>query len=172
MDQSRPRHPPLKSPIIERADLQTVGQRTVSGILTVVFWSLWVYLCLPLLSFFAWAIGFQQAYKYMVVRGGYTEVLHLIGLYTLIILLLGGSLVAWAAYNILRYGRLPKRTGNPPVPHEQVARYFRQGPQAVRTWQAAQRLHVHHDEKGDVARVEIFAAGEQIPAAAKAPAPQ
>jgi len=168
MDQPRPRHPPLKSPIVERSDLQTVGQRAVSGVLTLVFWTIWAYLWLPLLSLLAWAVGFQQAYKYVVVRGGYEELLNLIGAYTLVIVLLGGSLVGWATYNILRYGRLPMRTGKTVVPHEDIARYFRQGPIAVATWQAAQRLYVKHNEKGEVAGVEILSAGEALPDAEKA----
>ena len=154
----------MNPPIIDRPDLQTRGQRTVSGVLTFLFWSIWIYLCLPVLSLIAWAVGFQQAYKYMVVRGGHEEFLHVITLCAAGIGLLGGALVAWAFYNIVRYGRLPARGGRPPVPHDQIARYFRQGPVAVGTWQSAQRLYVDHDEKGDVAKVEILSPGERVPA--------
>ena len=38
MDQPRPRHITLKSPLIERPDLQSPQQRTVYGVLTLVFW--------------------------------------------------------------------------------------------------------------------------------------
>jgi biofilm PGA synthesis protein PgaD len=164
MDQSRPRHTPVKSPIIDRADLQTWGHRTISGVLTLVFWAIWFYLWLPLLALIAWAIGLQQAYKYMIVLGGYQEVLRLLGIYTLIILLLGGSLYAWATYNILRYGRLAKRSGSRAQTTEEVARYFRQGPIAVDSWRQAQRLYVMHDEKGDIAHVDVLAAGAPVPA--------
>lgn len=154
----------MTPPIIDRPDLQTRGQRTISGVLTVVFWSIWVYLCLPVFSLIAWAIGFHQAYRYMVLRGGNEEFLHVLTLCAAGIGLLGGTLVAWALYNIVRYGRLPARGGRPPVPHEQIARYFRQGPVAVGTWQAAQRLYVDHDEKGDIAKVDILSTGESVPA--------
>jgi biofilm PGA synthesis protein PgaD len=156
MDQSGPRHPPLKSPIIDRADLLTLRQRTVSGLLTLVFWLIWVYLWLPLLALAAWAIGMEQAYKYMIALGGYEEVIGLLGIYTLIILIMGGSLVGWAAYNILRYGKRAKRSSSEPPALEEVARYFRQGPLAVEGWRQAQRLQVMHDEKGGIARVEVL----------------
>ena len=156
MDQPGPRHPTLKSPIIERADLQTLRQRTVFGALTFVFWIFWAYLWLPLLALIAWAIGLEQAYEYMFVLGGYKDVVGLLGIYTLIILLMGGSLVAWAAYNILRYGKRAKRSSSEPPALDEVARHFGLGPQAVAGWRKAQRLSVSHDDKGGIARVEIL----------------
>jgi biofilm PGA synthesis N-glycosyltransferase PgaC len=163
MDESGPRHSTLKPPIIDRADLQTLGQRSVSGVLTTVFWLLWAYLWLPLLALIAWALGLEQAYKYMIVEGGYWEVLRLLGIYTVVILLMGGSLVGWATYNILRYGKRGTRSGNPGQPIEEVARYFRQGPLAVAAWRQSQRIYVHHDEKGGIAGVEMLAEGEPVP---------
>jgi biofilm PGA synthesis protein PgaD len=152
----------MKPPIIDRPDLQSPAQRTMTGVLTLVFWSIWAYLCLPLLSLLAWAVGFHQAYFYMVVRGGHEQLLHVLLLCLAGIGLLGGALVLWASYNIVRYGKLPARAGRPPVPHEQIARYFRQGPVAVSQWQATQRLYVHHDEKGDIAKVEILPPVERV----------
>jgi biofilm PGA synthesis protein PgaD len=145
-----------KSPIIARPELQSSQQRTLYRTLTLVFWVFWIYLWLPLLALLAWSIGLQQAYKYMIVLGGYQEVLRLLGIYVLVILLLGGALTGWATYNILRYGRRPRRSGGRVPTSEEVARYFRQGPLAVESWQQAQRLVVIHDEKGGIAAVEII----------------
>jgi biofilm PGA synthesis protein PgaD len=156
----------MKSPIINRADLQTIEHRTVSGVLTVVFWALWFYLWLPLLALLAWSVGIQQAYKYMVVLGGWQEVLRLLGIYTLTILIMGGALYLWATYNILRYGKRPMRAGNQPTTVEQIARHFKQGPIAVEQWRQGQRLYVTHDEMGQIARVDILTAGMLVPEAA------
>jgi biofilm PGA synthesis protein PgaD len=152
-----------KPPIIDRPDLQKLSHRTVSGVLTLVFWVLWGYLWLPLLALFAWALGLEQAYKYMVVLGGWEEVLRLLGIYTLVIVLLGGSLYAWATYNILRYGGLPPRETIQAHTIEEVARHFRQGPIALASWQGAQRLYVSHDANGDIAHVDVLAAGAPVP---------
>ena len=146
----------MTPPIIERADLQTMRHRTISGVLTILFWAIWAYLWLPLLALVAWAAGLEQAYKYMIHLGGYREVIGLLGIYTLIIILMGGSLVGWATYNILRYGKRAMRTASQPPATEEVARYFRQGPLAVENWRRAQRLSVLHDEHGNISQVDIL----------------
>ncbi|MBC7804032.1 MAG: poly-beta-1,6-N-acetyl-D-glucosamine biosynthesis protein PgaD [Candidatus Parcubacteria bacterium] len=146
----------MTPPIIDRADLQTWQHKSISAGLTLVFWALWFYLWLPLLALIAWLIGLQQAYKYMIVLGGYHDVLRLLGIYSVVILLLGGSLYAWATYNILRYGKLAKRSGSVPPSLEQVARHFRQGPMSVSGWRQARRLLVTHDDKGGIASVDIL----------------
>jgi biofilm PGA synthesis protein PgaD len=158
MGQSGPGHPGmiLKSPIIARPDLQSSQQRTLYRALTLVFWIFWLYLWLPLLALLAWSVGLQQAYKYMIVLGGYQEVLRLLIIYSLVILLLGGTLTGWATYNILRYGKRPRRSGGRLPTSDEVARYFRQGPIAIESWQQAQKLLVTHDEEGGIASVEII----------------
>jgi len=163
MDQSGPRHPALKSPLIERPDLQSQGQRTLYGVLTLGFWVFWFYLWLPFLALLAWSLGVQQAYKYMVVLGGYHAVLTLLGIYSLIILLLGGALVLWAIYNILRFGGVENRTAALPVTPVEIGQYFSQDPEAVARWQTQQRLYVMHDRDGRIDRVEILADGAPVP---------
>jgi biofilm PGA synthesis protein PgaD len=153
----------MNPPIIDRSDLQSLKDRTIGGVLTLVFWVFWGYLWLPVLAMLAWALGVQQAYKYMVVLGGWQEVLRLLGLYTLVILLLGGSLCSWAAYNILRYGPFERRVGNRVPSMEEIARSFHHGPLAVESWRAAQRLYVTHDAKGGIAQVDILAPGAPLP---------
>ena len=153
----------MRSPIINRADLQTVQQRTITGVLTLGFWVFWLYLWLPLLSLFAWWLGLEQAYKYMVVLGGYEEMARLLGLYTVIILVMAGILYGWATYNILRHGGRDRRTTNKAPTLEEIARSFGQGPVAVGSWREAQRLYVTHDEKGAIAKVDVLATGAPVP---------
>jgi len=50
MEKSGPRHTAMKSPIIERSDLQSPRQRTLYGALTLAFWAFWFYLWLPVLA--------------------------------------------------------------------------------------------------------------------------
>ena len=163
MDQSGPRHTALKSPLIERSDLQSPRQRTLYGALTLAFWAFWFYLWLPLLALLAWTLGVQQAFKYMVVLGGYHEVIRLLGIYSLIILLLGSGLVSWASYNIIRFRGVEKRTHNLPVTPADIGRDFSQDPKSVARWQSEQRLYVTHDQEGRIARVEILIDGESVP---------
>jgi biofilm PGA synthesis protein PgaD len=153
----------MSPPIIDRDDLQLPAHWTVTALLTFGFWLFWLYLWLPLLALLAWAAGLQQAYRFMVTLGGWEEVLRLAVLYTAIIVLLGGSLVGWATYNILRYGPKGRRAANSAPDAEQVARHFGQGPIAVETWRRAQRLHVVHGDAGVIERVDILSDGTPAP---------
>ena len=153
MDQSGPRHQSLTSPLIERPELQSPRQRTLYAALTVAFWAFWIYLWVPLLALLAWALGVQQAYKYMIVFGGYREIIRIAELYGIVILLLGGGLLLWAGYNILRFRGVENRTAAPPVSREEIGRYFDQDPSAVASWQTERRLHVTHDQQGRIDRV-------------------
>jgi biofilm PGA synthesis protein PgaD len=155
MDQSGSRHSTLTSPLIVRSDLQSPRQRTLYGALTLVFWAFWLYLWLPVLALLAWALGLQQAYKYMVVLDGYQEVIRLLGIYSLIILALGGGLVVWASYNIFRFRGIERRNAMPQVSPAQIGQAFGQDPDAVAGWQGAKRLYVRHDELGRIAGVAI-----------------
>ena len=163
MDQSGPRHRVLKSPIITRPELQSFRQRTLYGALTVVFWAFWLYLWLPLLALLAWALGLQQAYQYMVVLGGWQEVLRVIALYAVVILLLGGGLIVWATYNIFRFGGVENRTAALPVTAAEIGRHFGQDADSVARWQGGQRLHVTHEPDGRIAGVEVLKAGVPAP---------
>jgi biofilm PGA synthesis protein PgaD len=163
MDQSGPRHHFLKSPLIERPDLQSSRQRTLYGALALAFWAFWIYLWLPVLALLAWALGVQQAYKYMVALGGYVEVLRVAGIYCLVILALGGGLVLWATYNIVRFRGIEHRTAALPITATEIDRYFGQNPGSVARWQRGRRLYVTHDQEGWIARVEILADGASVP---------
>lgn len=169
MDESRPRHTtfntqqPLKPPLIERSDLQSPRQRTLYGALTLVFWGLWFYLWLPLLALLAWSLGLQQAFKYMLVLGGYHDVLRLLGIYSLIIVALGGALVVWAVYNIIRFRGVDRRVGVGPVTPLEIGQYFHRDPVSVTRWQGGRRLYVTHNQRGHVANVEVLLDGAPVP---------
>ncbi len=163
MDKPGSRHFALKPTIIERPDLQSWQQQTIYGALTLIFWGLWFYLWLPVLALFAWLLGIQQAYKYMIVLGGYHDVIRLLGAYSLVILLLGGSLVLWAIYNIIRFRGIEQRTARSAVTSTEIGRDFGMDPLAVERWQKARRLYVTHDQAGHIARVEILVAGAPLP---------
>lgn len=154
MDQPGPRHTALKSPIIERSDLQKPHQRTLYAVLTVAFWAFWVYLWLPLLALLAWALGVQQAYQYMVGLGGYHELVRLLGDYALTILIFDGILLLWAGYNIYRFRGIERRAAALPVTAAQMSQHFGGGDEALARWQTEPMLYVSHDQHGHVLRVD------------------
>jgi poly-beta-1,6-N-acetyl-D-glucosamine biosynthesis protein PgaD len=76
---------------------------------------------------------------------------------------LGGGLVCWAVYNIIRFRGVEKRVAALPVTPAEIGRDFRQNPASVARWQSEQRLYVTHDEGGRIARVEILQEGVAVP---------
>lgn len=164
MDKSGPRHiAALKSPLIERSDLQSPHQRTLYGALTLGFWAFWIYLWVPILALLAWLLGFEQAYKYMIVFGGYRDLLRLLGIYALIIVMLGGTLVVWALYNIVRFRGVEKRKAPRAVTPTEIGTHFVKDPLSVARWQGHQRLYVMHDENGNIATVKALVDGAPVP---------
>ncbi len=153
----------MKSPLIERSDLQSTRLRALYGALTLAFWAFWFYLWLPLLALLAWGLGIEQAYKYMVVLGGYREFIRLLGFYALVIGALSGSLTLWALYNIVRFRGVEQRVQARSVTPEHCARHFALDAQSIHAWQGAQRLYVTHDAAGRVVQVVVLAAGAPVP---------
>ena len=153
MDKSGPRYPSLNSPIIERPDLQTPRQRTLYGAITLAFWAFWIYLWVPLLALLAWALGVQQAYKYMVDLGGYRELLHVLEIYAVVIAILGGTLMVWASYNIFRFRGVEKRSARPGVSEADIGRDLDHDEKSVMRWQRERLLSVRYDDAGRMANV-------------------
>ena len=153
----------MKKPIIEYAvTQQSPPQRIVDGVVTFAFWVFWIYLWLPLLALLAWALGVQQAYEYMIVLDGFRAVVKLLAIYAMVIGLLGGTLIAWAVYNILRFGGVERRVPRPPITAAEIARDFGFETIEVERWQAARTVQVTHDQDGRIARVEIPVAAAQV----------
>jgi biofilm PGA synthesis protein PgaD len=160
MDKSGSRYPSLnlQSPIIERPDLQTRHQRTLYGALTMAFWALWIYLWVPLLALLAWLLGIQQAYQYMVTQEGYHELAHVLSIYALVIAALGGTLVIWATYNILRFRGIDKRAARPRVSEADIGFDLDHDESSVGRWQRERLLMVRYDDAGRIADVNRLAA--------------
>ena len=113
-----------KSLIIDRPELQTPQQRYIFSMLTLVFWIIWFYLWLPLLSLFAWLLGFEYFYENMIRLNGLEGLLDLIGWYGLVIGASALLLVFWSAYNLSRFQGKNKRTTSIRVTEEQMAEFF------------------------------------------------
>lgn len=153
MDKSGPRYHPLNSPIIKRPDLQSLQQRTLYGAITVAFWAVWIYLWVPLLALLAWLLGFQQAHKYMVTFDGYGALGHVLEVYALVIVMLGGSLIIWATYNILRFRGIEKRIARPGVSQADIGHDLDQEELQVSRWQNDRVLVVRYDDAGQMTTV-------------------
>lgn len=154
MDQSGSRHiAALKSPIIDRPDLQSNHQRTLYGALTMAFWAFWIYLWVPLLALLAWMLGVQQAYKYMVTLGGIAHTRRVLEDYAVVVACLGGALLVWAAYNIYRFRGVDKRSARAHVTGADIGADLDRDGAQVEAWQRERRLLVACDDAGHITTV-------------------
>lgn len=141
--------------IINRPDLQTLRQRYTFSVLTLVFWTIWLYLWLPLVSFVAWLIGVDLFREQMIMQQGYLAFIDLVGWYLLVIVLMALSLLGWAGYNLARFGKKNRRVESKPVTMNEVADYFDVSNALLARARAARRVVVHYDEDRRIARIEV-----------------
>ena len=141
--------------IIESPQWQDVRQRMLYGSLTVAFWLLWSYLWLPLVGFLGWLLGIGVAHYHMIILKGYRGLATLLPLYLLVIVSLGGSLIAWAQYNFIRFRGTQRRRKAKDVRLEMLAVHFAVDATALSQWLQLRRLVLHHDQHGKLVEVEV-----------------
>lgn len=105
--------------LIQNARSLPLARRTFWGLVTAVFWVLYVYLWLPLITFVMWYLGIRQARLELYLRNHSFDPYLLIVL-PIIAVLTGLALVAWAEYNRNRFGGGDRRNATPPVPHKTI----------------------------------------------------
>ncbi len=97
--------------IINRPDLVPVGQKLTATGITLFFWAALLYLWQPLLSLLAWGLNLHLFYNHMILLGGFHTFLHLLGLYLMVIAVLGGGLILWGRVNFWRFRGVSRRQG-------------------------------------------------------------
>ncbi|HKB84278.1 MAG TPA: poly-beta-1,6-N-acetyl-D-glucosamine biosynthesis protein PgaD [Burkholderiales bacterium] len=133
--------------VIERPELQAPAMRAFFSMLTVVLWTSYVYLLLPVATLLAWYVGFTAVYEEMVMRRGWEALVDLIGFYGIIVLVMGLIQVGWASINWARfYGKRDRRRLRDRQVDMEIQRMFMMDTTEFPVWQNARRLVVHHHE--------------------------
>ena len=96
--------------IINEPDLKSMPVVFGEGVLTIVFWGLWFYLWLPLVSALAWLFGFHILYSYIVELGGLDGFLRQLDVFCSGIFVSSAMLALWSFYNLKRYGSYNRRS--------------------------------------------------------------
>jgi len=144
-----------ESIIIELPALQTQRQRLLLAVITGIFWAAWCYLWLPVVSVIEWAFGLPNRYQAFVLHG-YSALQEVLPVYCGVISLMGGSLIAWATYNMLRFKGSDRRSGRADMDLDVLADFHAVQPAALARWQEARLLVLDHDESGDIASVTLL----------------
>lgn len=105
--------PPGKAPIAESSTVDALLARQWSHrrplptglltLLTVLFWGIWLYLVLPLVSLLLWAFGVRFLVE-QIRLGGYEGLLGSLINYGVVLFVLVSLLAVWIAWNVVRYG--------------------------------------------------------------------
>jgi poly-beta-1,6-N-acetyl-D-glucosamine biosynthesis protein PgaD len=78
------------------------------ALLTVLFWGVWLYLVLPLVSLLLWAFG-VRFFVEQIRQDGYAGLLSSLIAYSAVLLVIAGLLALWIAWNVVRYGGSSER---------------------------------------------------------------
>lgn len=153
--------------ILNMPDLVSVPTKIGSGFFTVIFWALFIYLWVPLITLVAWAMGIYHAYGEVKYAQELLDLRHLVFIYSMVVLLLGGSLLLWAMKEYLRFRDSTRRLIPIPVTTTELADYAKLDDEYIIQWQALRRMVAHHDEHGHLHEIATdTAAGELTPSGA------
>ncbi len=109
------------SRLIQNSDKLPRSHRVFWGSVTGVFWLLYLYLWLPLITLAMWMLGVNNAVVELYIRKGTVDTYLLVAL-PLIALVCAVVLSAWAEYNRRRFQGLDRRAASEPVGIEMIAR--------------------------------------------------
>lgn len=143
--------------VIDKPELQAPVMRALFNALTVVMWTFYIYLLLPLATLIAWYVGFSAVYEEMVMQRGWEALVHLLGWYSLVIALIALAQVGWASINWARFkGKRDRRRLSERHVDMNVDHMFVGGLERHAGWKDAKRMVVHHhDVEHKIAAVEI-----------------
>ena len=139
--------------IIETPHLQNLQQRYGFATLTLLFWALWLYLWLPLMSLLAWFLGINIFYTHMLELGGYAGFLELLGWYAITVLLIGIIFGVWMMVNIFRFRGKEKRHPVADVEDYEVADYFGVDSEFLSDFADKRSLVVHLSAEGEITSI-------------------
>lgn len=140
----------MKNVIIDHPEWQTPKQKVGMGLLAFGFWLLWFYLWVPFVTLAIWVAGVYAIGHHSSALFG--RLVSLLGNFPITpILLLVGSLIGWAVYNIVRFRGLNRRVPKPGLALEHQARHFDVAPDDLRRWHHSQMLVVEIRAKADQA---------------------
>ena len=151
-----------ESIIIESPELQTRRQRMLFAALTCVLWTVWTYLWLPVITLVEWLLDLPTNYQAFVLVG-YAALREVLLVYCSVIVTMGGSLIAWATYNLIRFRGTSRRRVRPAVDLDSLATFHAVQPAALADWQQARHLVLDHDENGSIATVTLLSMWQKNP---------
>jgi biofilm PGA synthesis protein PgaD len=133
---------------IDAPDLLTTRERARDTLMTAGMWGAYIYLWVPLISLFAWLLGFEFGYDVMVRAGGARDLVRALAIFALVIAVILGIVVTWSYSNRVRYRGRNRRHAVLGVRDLSVAEYFRVDAPTLDRLRAARRIELGFDDDG------------------------
>lgn len=112
---------------------------------------------MPLITLVLWWLGFTSIYKYFlhISSKELVDFEHLIIFYAIVISVLAGSLLGWAATEFLRFRHVHQRHQPPSVEVEELAAFAEIPTEKLTGLSSVRRMIAHHDEHGKFLYAEM-----------------
>ncbi|HTV86635.1 MAG TPA: poly-beta-1,6-N-acetyl-D-glucosamine biosynthesis protein PgaD [Dyella sp.] len=133
--------------IINRPERQKPLQRATSALITMIAWTLWVSLWLPLLTLIAWLLGLQDIYVKLGLDHPFQAAQNL-DMVLSVGCVCAFSLGAWAFYNRMRFAGRQRRHANRVIDIQEMAPVLEASVDTARHLRASRRSIIHFDEQG------------------------
>ncbi len=136
--------------IIDTPGLQSLRLKYTSTLLTLVFWIVWFYLWVPLITLAGWWFQIQLFQKEMVVVDGLDAFLQALPIFVSVALVLTCILGLWALYNYKRFKGIDRRKPLPPVGRDDLLQLLPITESELDTMQANKISTVEITENGAI----------------------
>ena len=148
----------LQPRVIDNSDRLSTSHRVFWGGVTGVFWLLYIYLWLPLITLAMWLLGFNNAIVELYLPAGRVDAYLLITL-PLIALVCAVVLSTWAEYNRQRFQGVDRRRGSERVDIETIARSMGAGAEVAAAMHNGKHMTLTMSEEATPMAVREHAPG-------------
>jgi biofilm PGA synthesis protein PgaD len=133
---------------IDAPEALTRRQRTVGALITAVMWAAYAYLWLPLVSLFAWGLGFELAYDAVVRAGGAGALRAALSWYGFVLANVVVMVAIWSLFNRWRFAGKNRRTAHPSVTDGALAECFGIAADDLERLRVARHVELDVDARG------------------------
>jgi len=115
---------------------------------TALFWVLWVWAVLPLVTFLAWAGGVERAYLEIFSRAPLEDLAYILPRYAVVVLTIALVFVNWATLQRYWWRGRERRRRPPDAPMPDIAHRFSVDAALLARAREARTVVVYHGEDG------------------------
>jgi len=142
--------------IINAPALQSLPQKLTSYCITLLFWLVWVFFCTPLFSYICWMQNIDVDFLHLLEFENYDGIIENLIFCFFGVLVMGGGLSIWSAFNLLRYQHEDRRAALSPVSNDDLSQFFNIDKHTLSKHQNTKCLSISFDKDGNIIKSKKF----------------